>query len=303
MPTAPTLLAGTFTSASDCPPTPHAAVGLMPPKKYSFILSHRRGANASCTASSSIGFVGIGKTGSLFMQAALEFWAHEQLLPHAAPAPTNPCLVGARMGWHHASALLWRRAFGEAAWRAAFTFSLVRDPWARLVSHWAFHLTSKNPLDGGFLSRDERAAARANETRSIELFRSWVRHAGRTFPPGAADAWRFTTSDAHGNERAPTFNASQLSWLVDEKGRLLVDEVIRLEDLERRWPQLQERVCGLRGTAYRAARDHPAIRAMDHPSDHAPYAVYYDADASAAVGAYMAADVARFGYRPPRIAR
>ena len=32
---------------------------------------------------------------------------------------------------------------------------------------------------------------------------------------------------------------------------------------------------------------------MDHPSDHAPYATYYDADASAAVGAYMAADVAR----------
>ena len=145
------MLAGAFTSASDCPPAPHAAVGLMPHKKYSFILSHRRGANASCSSSSSIGFVGIGKTGSLFMQAALEFWAHEQLLPHRSPVPTNPCLVGARMGWHHASALLWRRAFGEAAWRAAFTFSLVRDPWARLVSHWAFHLTSKNPLDGGFL--------------------------------------------------------------------------------------------------------------------------------------------------------
>ena len=140
----------------------------------------------------------------------------------------------------------------RAAWRAAFTFSLVRDPWARLAL--AFHLTSKNPLDGGFLNRDERAAARANETRSIELFRSWVRHAGRTFPPGAADAWRFTTSDAHGNERAPTFNASQLSWLVDEKGRLIVDEIIRLEDLERRWPQLQERVagCAARRTAPRA---------------------------------------------------
>ena len=263
------MLAGTFTSASDCPPTPHAAIGLMPPKKYSFILSHRRGANASCTASSSIGFVGIGKTGSLFMQAALEFGRMSSCCRTDRRCRRIRASWARGMGWHHASALLWRRAFGEAAWRAAFTFSLVRDPWARLVSHWAFHLTSKNPLDGGFLSRDERAAARANETRSIELFRSWVRHAGRTFPPGRRRVALHDVRRPRQRARADT-NASQLSWLVDEKGRLLVDEIIRLEDLERRWPQLQERVCGLRGTAYRAARDHPAIRAMDHPSTTRP---------------------------------
>ena len=59
--------------------------------------------------------------------------------------------------------------------------------------------------------------------------------------------------------------------------------------------------CGLAATGYAEARDHPAVRAMDHPSAHAPYAAYYDAEASAAVAEYMAADIARFGYRPPSI--
>ena len=55
-----------------------------------------------------------------------------------------------------------------------------------------------------------------------DVLHPWVRHARRTHPPHSAEAWRFTTSDAHGNEQASWFNASQLSWLVDAKGRLSV---------------------------------------------------------------------------------
>ena len=47
---------------------------------------------------------------------------------------------------------------------------------------------------------------------------------------------------------------------MDERGRLLVDEAYRLEDLERRWPELQRRVCGLRNVTYRETRDHPLVR-------------------------------------------
>ena len=74
-----------------------------------------------------------------------------------------------------------------------FTFSLVRDPWARLVSHWAFHIRSKEPLDGGFLTSAQRLACATNETHSIHYFRLWVRHARRERPPDAHDAWKFTT--------------------------------------------------------------------------------------------------------------
>lgn len=273
--------------------------GLMPRHKLGILLSSRNASHraASCSLPG-VGFVGIGKTGSLFMQSALEFFAHEQLLSTIKPG-SRSCSVGARMGWHHASAFLQRRAFGAAAWEEAFTFALVRDPWARLVSHWAFHIGSRNPLDAGHLTPEQRSAARLNESHSIAHFRSWMRHARHVHPPNSTEAWKFTTSDAHGNEQARTFNASQLSWLVDERGRLLVDDVYRLEDLESRWPQLQQRVCGLQAVSYRATLNHPTIRAMDHPSQHAHYREYYDEETSNIVAEYMEADIRRFGYRPP----
>jgi len=273
----------------------------MPQRKLEFILQRRNtsGVSSGCFEPA-IGFVGIGKTGSLFVQTTLELFAHEQLLPTRRGSPSaRPCAVGAEMGWHHASALLWHRAFGSQAWSDAFTFSLVRDPWARLVSHWAFHLKSKHPLDAGFLSGQQRAEASADENRSITHFRAWIRHVSTAHPPDRPGAWRFTTAEGHGNEQARGFNASQLSWLVDEDGRLLVDRVYKLEELEAHWPELQERVCGLRALSYREALNHPTVKAMDHASKHAPFADYYDVHTSRLVTQYMAADILRFGYHPP----
>ena len=234
------------------------------------------------------------------MQTVLELYAHEQLLPTVECGKSASAhAVGARMGWHHASALLWSRAYGNA-WDTSFTFGIVRNPWSRLVSHWAFHIgKGSNPLDGGHLTPTQRAQAQANETLSIQHFRSWVRHARRSHPPGHNDSWRFTTADAHGNEQSPSFNASQLSWFVDENGALLVKDVFKLEELSARWSELQTRVCGLHGVSYADARDHPLVREMDHPSSHAPFERYYDRETSQIVGEFMAADVARFGYIPP----
>ena len=250
--------------------------------------------------SSSVGFVGIGKTGSLFMQSALELFAHEQLLP-TTHYNSTPCMVGATMGWHHASAMLWRRAFGELAWGGAFTFAVVRDPWARLVSHWAFHLLSKNPLDGGYLTHAQRVQAHANEVESIFHFRRWVRFAYTMHPPNSTDAWRFTSVSGHGNEQSRGFNASQLSWLVDEQGNLLVNKIYKLEDLEGRWAELQAHVCGLQPVSYNETRNHPVIKLLDHPSCHSPYTEYYDAETSAIVAEFMAPDIQHFEYSPPII--
>ena len=74
----------------------------------------------------------------------------------------------------------------------------------------------------------------------------------------------------------------------------------RLEDLERRWPELRAHVCGL--PSYRETFDHPAVRAMDHASVHAPYREYYDEPTSRIVAEYMAPDIRRFGYVPPLLA-
>ena len=82
-----------------------------------------------------------------------------------------------------------------------------------------------------------------------------------------------------------------------------MSDVYRLEDLEARWAELQQRVCGLRGVSYRTTREHPAVRAMDHPSKHVPYAQYYDDETSKIVAEYMDADIRAFGYRAPATLR
>ena len=256
-------------------------------------------ADQHCAGTANVGFVGIGKTGSIFMAAVLELFAHEQMLTTTHPTEASKaCELGARFGWHHASAQLWEHAFGSA-WTKAYTFSLVRNPWVRLVSHWAFHLSSRSPLDGGLFHKEERQQMKSNETHSIQAFRSWVRHIRQQYPPGSTEAWRFTTADAHGNEQLRSFSSTQLSWLVDGDGHLLVDAVYPLEDLRERWPELQAHVCSLRNVSYERARMEPIIRALDHPSHHRQPADYYDDETAAIVVEYMSADIQTFGYKRP----
>ena len=97
-------------------------------------------------------------------------------------------------------------------------------------------------------------------------------------------------SRSHGNEADGWFNASQTSWVVDAQGRQLVNEVIRLEDLETTWPRLQAKICGLRGVAY---SDNGLKR---NPSHHTHYSHYYDDATRRIVDEYMAVDLQRFGY-------
>jgi len=267
------------------------------------IVQKERNTSAPCSLPS-IGFVGIPKTGSMFIQGALELYAHEQVLPTRNADATLPKALGATMGYHHASAQIWQHSFGPDAWRDAFTFALVRDPWSRLVSHWTFHLVmhaQSEALDGGLLTQQERKAAVADEDVSIKHFREWIRYAHSSTPPGSKDEYLVTTADALGNENYGCFNASQTSWLVDEHCELLLDEIIKLEELEAAWPTLQARVCGLHDVSYAAAKENPAMRWLNHPSDHRPYSEYYDAETAAIVGEYHAADIRRFGYTPPVI--
>jgi len=202
-----------------------------------------------------------------------------------------------RARFFHASASLQRDAVGPAAWATAYTFALVRNPWARQVSMFHFLLGNaacRLPVGRRPEHCDERLLPAAGEwlkdkQQAKTKFRTWIKQMAKAFPPGSRDQHLFG-SRSHGNERDAWFNASQISWMVDAKGKLLVDEVFKLEELEAHWPQLSGKICGFNNVPY---ADGGLKR---NPSSHDHFSLYYDDETRALVARYMAADIARFGY-------
>jgi hypothetical protein len=101
---------------------------------------------------------------------------------------------------------------GWDAWQKAFTFSVVRNPWDKVVSHYCFRVaTNQTGLGDGHLS-----------------FGEWVRACYREKNPRYLDK--------------PMMFMPQLDWIADEDGRVLVDFVARFERLSADMGWLQERI-------------------------------------------------------------
>ena len=245
-----------------------------------------------------IAFVHINKAGGTAMRARLYKAARHQLLEvqHSATALPKMRSLGSR--FFHASASLQRKVLTPSVWDNAYTFALVRNPYARQVSMFFFLLqeaacnkpigvrpshceTRKLPAVGPWLK---------DRSECITKFRKWIRDMHTAFPPTTRSAHLFG-SRSHGNEIDPWFNASQLSWLVDGSGKLLVNEVIKLEELESAWPKLQSKICGFGSSKY--GEDAELRR---NPSSHGHYSEYYDESTKRMVEAYVAPDLKAFGY-------
>ena len=213
-----------------------------------------------------------------------------------SPLARAPQMRSLGSRFFHASASLQQRVLGEAAWGGAYTFALVRNPYARQVSMFHFLLTEaschratrpshceqrKLPKPGVWLKDQQQV---------IFKFQTWIREMAAAFPVDSPSAHLFGAR-SHGNEIDPWYNASQLSWLVDASGKLLVNEVIKLEELESKWPQLQARICGFAQSPYSEDVD-----LRKNPSSHAHYSAYYDDDTRRITDRYMGLDLKAFGY-------
>ena len=244
-----------------------------------------------------VAFVHINKAGGTWMRARLFKGARHQMLETSSPAALGRMRqLGSR--FFHASAALQREALGAAAWDAAYTFALVRNPYARQVSMFHFLLmeaSCNKPIGSRPSHCEERKLPAAgpwlhDPAQVIAKFRKWIRDLATAFPSGSRDEHLFGAR-SHGNERSPWYNASQVSWLVDRSGHRLVKQVFRLEDLESKWPELQKAVCGLRGAAYTEDAD-----LRRNPSRHAHYSTYYDGKTKEIIDRYVAIDLKVFGY-------
>ncbi len=204
------------------------------------------------------------KTGSRSVRKLLDAYAEI----HGRPADE---LTTDFPFYNHMRPVELRDVFDARGWDfdTYFKFVMVRSPWSRLVSLYEMFAFR----EGGQFSRLRKRATRHNG------FRAWVR----------------TLDPEGGREAAPGFENSvirvgafsYIRFAGDEDGRPLVDEVIKLEEIEGRLPPVLERLgVPLPRRVPRTGRGRYSGR----------YRAYYDDETRELVEALYREDIERFDY-------
>ena len=173
--------------------------------------------------------------------------------------------------YNHMRPVELRDVFDARGWDfdAYFKFVMVRNPWSRLVSLYEMFAFR----EGRLVSRLRRRATRHRG------FRAWV----RTVDPEGR------TTVGPGLEKGVIrFGAlSYVAFAGDENGQPLVNEVIKLEEIEVRLLPLLERL------GVPPPRRIPKIGRGRYPGD---YRDFYDDETRELIGSLYEEDIERFGY-------
>jgi len=173
--------------------------------------------------------------------------------------------------YNHMRPVELRDVFDERGWEFDhyFKFVMVRNPWSKMVSLYEMF----SFREGGQVSRLRRRATRH------EGFRSWVRTLDPTTPPEVGPGWDRSVIRVGA--------LSHLGFAGDEGGRPLVDEVVKLEEIEKDLPPVLERL-GL-----------PPPRRVPQTGRgryRGSYRTYYDDASRELIGRLYEEDIERFGY-------
>eukprot|EP01062_Namystynia_karyoxenos_P073587 TRINITY_DN70385_c0_g1_i1.p1 TRINITY_DN70385_c0_g1~~TRINITY_DN70385_c0_g1_i1.p1 ORF type:complete len:316 (+),score=50.38 TRINITY_DN70385_c0_g1_i1:84-1031(+) len=268
-----------------------------------------------------IAFVHMPKCGGTGMYMSLTECCKKQMLPENVHRDHQPrrLKLGLRSMLFHATAHEQRYIAGPSLWAWAYSFALVRNPWARHVSFFFQAATDLcRPRNGVPLRPRTQFVCdtiRLMPAQSVYVtkpekdlgpteFQRYVREQFKAWPPGSELEWRF--SQIKNRTRGGMFptlrKATQWSWIADEHGKLMVTEWFRLEELKQNWPRLQRRICGLRSVDYEvhATRGRGNCagpgRQCAEPAVQRRYQDFYDARTKAIVAQVMDDDVKHFGY-------
>ena len=153
-------------------------------------------------------FIRIPKTGSASMNTSL--WnATQEAQDQRKADGRNEWLQAPAGWWSHYSAKFCQDTLGKNVWDDTISFSIVRNPFARLYSWWKYEKQDIRFKDW----------AMAGCIHSLEVNNHSV-----CFPNN------------------PVF--CQVDWLTDTSGKTIVDFTIRLEELEVLGPQLFRSIVG-----------------------------------------------------------
>ncbi len=114
--------------------------------------------------------------------------------------------------FEHKTALEKIEEIGQKNWDRKFTFTVIRNPWDKVVSHYHYRVeTNKTNL----------------RNNPIE-FKEWVK---RTY--GNQDDFYYNN---------PKMFMPQTNWIMDNNGNILVDEIIHFENLESEFNKILEKL-------------------------------------------------------------
>ena len=117
-----------------------------------------------------------------------------------------------RLPFEHKTALEKIDEIGRHNWDQKLTFTIVRNPWDKVVSHYHYRVKT-NQTDLG--------------VNTLE-FNEWVKRAY-----GNKDSFYYDN---------PKMFMPQLDWISDENGVILVDEIIHFEKLDTEFTAVLEKI-------------------------------------------------------------
>jgi len=188
-------------------------------------------------------YVAINKTGSSSVAAALNEALYEpdvpelwQKLPYHQTRQVHESLT-------HAPASFYLSTLGEENFARSLVITQVRNPWDRMVSLFIFRSRAPKNVEKWRRERSwfvENGLLEPSSSPGIELFTAFLLalKAGDQQP---SPQWNRISNeyDLPGKDKA---FINQLDGLTDEENRLLVDEVMKFENLSDDWSNLKHRV-------------------------------------------------------------
>jgi hypothetical protein len=114
--------------------------------------------------------------------------------------------------FEHKTALEKMREVGPEQWERSFTFTVVRNPWDKVASHYHYRVMTNQTGLG---------------LNPIGL-PAWVKRAYRERDPFYFDK--------------PRMFMPQIRWIADDSGRILVDRIARFETLQQDFADICSRI-------------------------------------------------------------